>query len=115
MCDLRARANQEDRLFTNESRVVLSRAVILEPLCFFEIVATWIHRVGGLGCLNNGVTDEAFESRLVCACFVLDGGAEFGGADRYEGIWHGGEEGVGVLSGVALKVGDSAGIAEWEL
>jgi len=45
----------------------------------------------------------------------LDGGAEFGGADRYEGIWYGGEEGVGVLSGVALKVGDSAGIAEWEL
>ena len=40
---------------------------------------------------------------LVCACFVLDGGAEFRGAERREGVWHGGEEGVGVLSGAALK------------
>jgi len=67
--------------------VVLSRAGILEPLCFFEIVATWIHRVGGLGCLNNGVTDEAFESRLVCACFVLDGGAgHFSATALYRGV-----------------------------
>ena len=41
---------------------------------------------------------------LVCACFVLDGGAEFGDAERCEGVWHGGEEGVGVLAGAALKV-----------
>ena len=30
----------------------------------------------------------------MCASFVLDGGAEFGGAERCEGVWHGGEEGV---------------------
>ena len=51
----------------------------------------------------------------MCASFVLDGGAEFGGAERCEGVWHGGEAGVGVLSGAALKVGDSAGIVKWEL
>jgi len=49
LCDLRTRANQGDRVLTNEF-VVLSCAVILEPICFFEIVATWIHRVGGLCC-----------------------------------------------------------------
>ena len=48
----------------------------------------------------------------MCASFVLDGGAEFGGAKRCEGVWHGGEEGVGVLAGASLKVGDSAGIVE---
>ena len=50
----------------------------------------------------------------MCACFVLDGGAEFRGAERCEGVWHGGEEGVGVLTGAALKVGDSAGIVKWK-
>jgi len=39
----------------------------------------------------------------MCASFVLDGGAEFGGAERCEGVWHGGEEGVGVLAGAALR------------
>jgi len=38
----------------------------------------------------------------MCASFVLDGGAEFGGAKRCEGVWHGGEEGVGVLAGAAF-------------
>jgi len=33
----------------------------------------------------------------MCASFVLDGGAEFGDAERCEGVWYGGEEGVGVF------------------
>ena len=51
----------------------------------------------------------------MCASIVLDGGAEFGGAERCEGARDGGEEGVGVLAGAALMVGGSAGIAKWKL
>ena len=68
--------------------------MVLSPVCLLNVIATWVHLLGGLGCRRDGTAGEGFERCLVGPAFFC---AAEQNSSEVKGVWGSGMLGVSAL------------------